>query len=88
MHISEGILTGPSFVITTAIGAAGVAYGAVRMKQFVSEQPERKPLLGMAGAFIFLVSLIPIPAYMGTCSHPCGTPLAGILLGPGIGIAL
>jgi len=25
---------------------------------------------------------------MGTCSHPCGTPLAGILLGPGIGAAL
>ncbi len=42
----------------------------------------------MAGAFIFLVSLIPIPAFTGTTSHPCGTPLAGILLGPGIGAAL
>lgn len=88
MHISEGILTGPSFWATTVAGAAVMAWGISDMKRFVREQPERKPLLGMAGAFIFLVSLIPIPAYMGTCSHPCGTPLAGILLGPGIGAAL
>jgi len=88
MHISEGILTGPSFWATTVAGAGVMAWGVLDMKRFVREQPERKPLLGMAGAFIFLVSLIPIPAYMGTCSHPCGTPLAGILLGPGIGAAL
>jgi len=88
MHISEGILTGPSFWATTVAGAAVMAWGVRDMKRFVQDQPERKPLLGMAGAFIFLVSLIPIPAYMGTCSHPCGTPLAGILLGPGIGAAL
>lgn len=88
MHISEGILTGPSFWATTVAGAAVMAWGVSDMKRFIKEQPERKPLLGMAGAFIFLVSLIPIPAYMGTCSHPCGTPLAGILLGPGIGAAL
>lgn len=88
MHISEGILTGPSFWATTAAGVTVMAWGVSDMKRFIKEQPERKPLLGMAGAFIFLVSLIPIPAYMGTCSHPCGTPLAGILLGPGIGAAL
>jgi len=88
MHISEGILTGPSFWATTVAGAAVMAWGISDMKRFAREQPERKPLLGMAGAFIFLVSLIPIPAYMGTCSHPCGTPLAGILLGPGIGAAV
>ena len=88
MHISEGILTGPSFWATTVAGAAVMTWGVWDMKRFIKEQPERKPLLGMAGAFIFLVSLIPIPAYMGTCSHPCGTPLAGILLGPGIGAAL
>jgi len=88
MHISEGILTGPSFWATTVAGATVMVWGVREMKRFAAEQSERKPLLGMAGAFIFLVSLIPIPAYMGTCSHPCGTPLAGILLGPGIGVAL
>ncbi len=42
----------------------------------------------MGGALIFFISLIPIPAFTGTCSHPCGTPLIAILLGPSIGIAL
>jgi cobalt/nickel transport system permease protein len=42
----------------------------------------------MGGALIFFISLIPLPAFTGTCSHPCGTPLVAILLGPSIGIAL
>lgn len=55
------------------------------MLKFVKDQPSRKPLLGMAGAFVFFVSLMHIPAFGGaTCSHPCGTPLAAILLGPGV----
>lgn len=88
MHIAEGVLTGPSIIATNVAGAAVVAWGAVAMRKFTRSQPERKPLLGMAGAFIFLVSLVPIPSFAGTCSHPCGTPLAGILLGPGIGAGL
>ena len=88
MHISEGILTGPSVVATTVGGAVVLIWGARSMATFVKEQPSRRALLGMAAAFIFLVSLIPIPAFTGTTSHPCGTPLAGILLGPGIGAAL
>lgn len=88
MHVAEGILTGQSVVETSLAGAAVVAWGAYEMKKFIKAQPERKPLLGMAGAFVFLVSLVPIPAFNGTCSHPCGTPLAGILLGPGIGAGL
>ncbi len=88
MHISEGILTGPTVVATSLGGAAVLAWGAVSMARFVKEHPSRRPLLGMAAAFIFLVSLIPIPAFTGTTSHPCGTPLAGILLGPGIGAGL
>lgn len=88
MHITEGIITGVPAIATAAVSAGIVGLGAHRMSQFVRENPQNKPLLGMAGAFIFFISLIPIPAFTGTCSHPCGTPLAGILLGPGIGTAL
>jgi len=85
MHISEGVLTGPSVVITDVLGYAVIAWGASSMRKFVRDQPSRKPLLGMAGAFVFFVSLMHIPAFGGaTCSHPCGTPLAAILLGPGV----
>lgn len=88
MHISEGIITGIPTVGYTVAAAGLVAFGAKKMKDFVKEHPKKKTLLGMAGAFIFFLSLLPIPAFTGTCSHPCGTPLAGIILGPWIGIAL
>jgi cobalt/nickel transport system permease protein len=89
MHIAEGVLTGPCVVATDVVGYAAVAVGAVSMKKFTRKSPGHKPLLGMAGAFIFFVSLIHIPAFGGTtCSHPCGTPLAAILLGPGVTIGL
>lgn len=88
MHITEGIITGLPALAFTVAGGGLVGYGAVKMKAFVKEHPEKKPLLGMAGAFIFFLSLVPIPAFFGTTSHPCGSPLAGILFGPWIGIAL
>jgi len=34
-------------------------------------------------ALIFVISLMPLPVPgLGTVSHPCGTPMAAILLGP------
>ena len=80
MHISEGIITGVPAMAYTAAALGLVGYGAKKMKDLVKENPEKKPLLGMAGAFIFFLSLIPIPAFTGTCSHPCGSPIVGILL--------
>lgn len=89
MHISEGIITGVPAIASSGIGLGLMALGARRMQAFVEQFPHKKALLGMAGAFIFFLSLIPIPAYNGiTTSHPCGTPLAGILFGPIIGTAL
>lgn len=88
MHITEGIITGGSAIAYTGVGLAFVGWGASRMKKFIHDFPGKKPLLGMGGALIFFISLIPIPAFTGTCSHPCGTPLIAILLGPLIGCAL
>jgi len=88
MHITEGIIVGKAAALYTAAGASLVAWGVSRMKAFVKKAPENRPLLGMGTALVFFVSLLPIPAFTGTCSHPCGTPLIGILLGPVIGIAL
>lgn len=88
MHISEGILTGPSMAATLLAGAAAVAWGATRVSKLIKDEPQRKPILAMAGAFIFLISLTPFPASPGTTTHPCGTPLAAILLGPGPTVVL
>lgn len=88
MHITEGIITGGSAIGYTGAGLALAWYGSRKMKQFAAAFPEKRPLLGMAGALIFFVSLIPVPAFTGTCSHPCGTPFIAILFGPAIAIAL
>ncbi len=88
MHIAEGILTGPSMAATLLVGAAAVAWGSTRVNALIQDKPQRKPLLAMAGAFIFLISLTPFPASPGTTTHPCGTPLAAILLGPGPTVVL
>lgn len=88
MHISEGILTGQSMAATLAAGGLAVAWGSTRVTALIKDEPQRKPLLAMAGAFIFLLSLTPFPAAPGTTTHPCGTPLAAILLGPGPTVVL
>jgi cobalt/nickel transport system permease protein len=88
MHISEGILTGQSMALTLVAGAAAVGWGLTRVNKLIDQAPERKPLLALAGAFIFLLSLTPFPAGPGTTTHPCGTPLAAIILGPGVTVVL
>jgi cobalt/nickel transport system permease protein len=88
MHISEGIIIGYPAAAYTAGGLALMGWGTWRTKKFAAKFPDKKPLIGMGGALIFFVSLIPLPAFTGTCSHPCGTPLVAILLGPSIGIVL
>jgi len=88
MHIAEGIITGGPAVAYGGVGLALMGWGAARMKRFIAKRPEGKPLLGMGGVIIFFISLMPIPAFTGTCTHPCGTPLVAILFGPAIAIAL
>jgi cobalt/nickel transport system permease protein len=41
----------------------------------------------MVAAVVFIISCMPVPVPMvGTCSHPCGTGLAAVLLGPTLGV--
>jgi cobalt/nickel transport system permease protein len=88
MHIAEGIIVGVPAVLYTLAGIALIGIGAARMRRFALELPEKRPLFGMGAAIIFFVSLIPLPAFTGTTSHPCGTPLVAVLLGPRIAIGL
>jgi cobalt/nickel transport system permease protein len=88
MHIAEGIITGWPVLAYTAVGVVLMGIGTNGSKTFQREFPERSPLIGMGAAIIFFISLIPIPAFTGTTSHPCGTPLVAILLGPRVTLAL
>jgi cobalt/nickel transport system permease protein len=70
------------------VGVVLMGIGTKGIRKFQSDFPERSPLMGMGAAIIFFISLIPIPAFTGTTSHPCGTPLVAILLGPRVTFAL
>ena len=48
-----------------------------------------KPLVGLLAAVVFIISCMPIPVpTAGTCSHPCGTAISAILVGPYISVLI
>jgi cobalt/nickel transport system permease protein len=87
MHISEGILPLNWAVFWSLLAAPFVAYGLCRLKKLSKVDLSFKPLVGLMAAVVFIISCMPIPVpTAGTCSHPCGTGISGILVGPAISI--
>jgi cobalt/nickel transport system permease protein len=85
MHISEGILPFNWAVFWFAVALPFVAFGLHRLKKLSAVDLSFKPLVGVMTAVVFIISCMPIPVpSAGTCSHPCGTGISGILLGPTI----
>lgn len=89
MHISEGILPFNWAVLWFAIAIPFVAWGLYELKKKSSIDLSFKPLVGLMAAVVFIISCMPIPVpTAGTCSHPCGTGISGILVGPAISILI
>lgn len=89
MHISEGLLPFNWAALWFAIALPFVGYGLYRLKKMSEVDLSFKPLVGLMTAVVFIISCMPIPVpTAGTCSHPCGTGISGILLGPAISILI
>jgi len=89
MHISEGLLPASWALLWFAVAIPFVAWGLRDLKRRSGELPYFKPLVGLVGAAVFLISCMPIPVpTAGTCSHPSGTGLAAILIGPGLTVVV
>ena len=87
MHISEGILPFNWAALWSVVAAPFVAYGLHRLKKLSAVDLSFKPLVGLMAAVVFIISCMPIPVpTAGTCSHPCGTGMSGILLGPWVSV--
>jgi cobalt/nickel transport system permease protein len=89
MHISEGLLPFNWAALWFAVAIPFVGYGLYRLKKMSEVDLSFKPLVGLMVAVVFIISCMPIPVpTAGTCSHPCGTGISGILLGPAISILI
>ncbi|MDP3297632.1 MAG: energy-coupling factor ABC transporter permease [Thermodesulfovibrionia bacterium] len=87
MHISEGILPFNWAALWFAVALPFVAYGLYRLKKLSAVDLSFKPLVGLMAAIVFVISCMPIPVpTAGTCSHPGGTAIPAILVGPSISV--
>jgi cobalt/nickel transport system permease protein len=80
MHIPDGFLNLPTAAVTGAVAAAAVGYACSRLSKRLP--PEKVPLLGVAGAFVFAGQMVNFPVAGGTSGHLLGAALLTILLGP------
>jgi cobalt/nickel transport system permease protein len=89
MHVPEGLIPAGQAVAWYIPALAFIGSGLSSIKRRFQLEPALRPLVGLMGAFVFVVSLMPVPVPgLGTVSHPVGTPLAAILLGPLAAVAL
>lgn len=84
MHIMEGFLSKGWCLFWFAVSAPFFIVGIIRLKKLFAQHPDRKLLVALSGAFVFLLSALKIPSVTGSCSHPTGVGLGSILFGPTI----
>jgi len=83
MHVSEGILPFSWAALWAVVSLPFLAWGMRDLRERSQREPHFKALVGLVGAGVFVISCMPIPVpTAGTCSHPCGTGIAAILIGP------
>ena len=80
----EGFLPLIWVIFWYAASAPFIVYGVWRLKKIVSEHPETKSMLAVAGAFAFVLSSLKIPSVTGSCSHPTGTGFGAVIFGPAV----
>ncbi len=83
MHISDGILEPKWILFWFAISAIFIALGLRTINKRIKDDPSYLPRVSLIGAVVFVISVwhIPVPI-TGSSSHPVGTPLASIIIGP------
>jgi cobalt/nickel transport system permease protein len=89
MHIAEGILPFNWAALWFAVAIPFLALGIKRLNSLAQDDLSFKPLVGLMAAVVFVISCMPIPVpTAGTCSHPCGTGIAAILVGPLVSVVI
>lgn len=82
MHIMEGFLPVGWAIFWWVVTIPFLIMGMRSVRKVIKENPEAKMMLGLAGAFAFVLSALKIPSVTGSSSHPTGVGLGTILFGP------
>ena len=84
MHIMEGFLPVKWAAGWMFVAIPFIVFGMKKIQKLSGEHMNIKMLLGLCGAFAFVLSSLKIPSVTGSCSHPTGVGLAAILFGPAV----
>jgi cobalt/nickel transport system permease protein len=84
MHIMEGFLPFRWCVVWYVLALPFLIYGVIMVKKLTGDNTRLKLLLGLCGAFVFVMSAMKIPSVMGSSSHPTGVGLGAIVFGPSV----
>lgn len=84
MHIMEGFLPVQWSIGWTLVAIPFIVFGIKKIQKISGEHINIKMILGLCGAFAFVLSSLKIPSVTGSCSHPTGIGLAAILFGPSV----
>ena len=84
MHIADGFLPPIWCIFWYVLSIPCVVYGITKIKKITEEFDEAKSLLAVSGAYMFIISFIPIPSPSGGCSHLTGNGLNGSIFGVAI----
>lgn len=76
MHIMEGFLPWQWCLVWWIIAIPFIVMGVLELRKLLKQDREYLPLLGVCGAFIFILSALKLPSVTGSCSHPTGTGLS------------
>lgn len=84
MHIMEGYLPANWCIVWFVLCIPFWILGIKKINKITKENSDKKILLALAGAFIFVLSALKIPSVTGSSSHPTGVGLSSILFGPSV----
>lgn len=84
MHIMEGFLPASWCLVWWVVAIPCLALGLYQLKRLLDTDREALSLLGVTGAFVFILSSLKLPSVTGSCSHPTGTGLSTVCFGPWI----
>jgi cobalt/nickel transport system permease protein len=83
MHMSDGLVNGPTAAVFGLTAAIGLAIAVSRAR--VDLDDRTAPMAGLVTAFVFAVQMINFPILPGASGHLLGGAMVAILVGPWVG---